>query len=86
LPVDLRGSDGGLSAFVLSWGAAGGSLSDKGQDLLHIGLKPQGQSYVATTTQIAADFKNPIDSVLIENRLYVLDFSGQGAIWELTFA
>jgi hypothetical protein len=37
------------------------------------------------TTQIARGFQNPIDAALIENRLYVLDFGGNGAIWELTF-
>jgi glucose/arabinose dehydrogenase len=85
MPADLRGADGTLSAFVLSWGAAGGTLSDKGQDLLHMVLKRNGDSYTATTTQLAAEFQNPIDAVLIENRLYVLDFGKEGAIWELTF-
>ena len=85
MPADLRGDSDTLSAFVLSWGAAGGTLSDTGQDLLHVALKRNGDTYTATTTQLAVEFNNPIDAVLIENRLYVLDFGKEGAIWELTF-
>lgn len=85
MPADLRGSGDALSAFILSWGAAGGTLTDRGQDLLHLQLTKQGDKYQAVTEQIARGFKNPIDAVLIENRLYVLEFSGDSAIWELTF-
>jgi glucose/arabinose dehydrogenase len=85
LPTDLRGDDKRLSAFVLSWGAAGGTLTDKGQDLLHLSLTRQGDSYAAVTRQIAAGFSNPIDAVLIANRLYVLDYSGKSTLWELRF-
>ncbi len=85
LPVDFQSGDGSLSAFVLSWGAAGGTLSDKGQDLLHLALTKRGDNYEAVTAQIAREFKNPIDALMIENRLYVLEFGPDGAIWELTF-
>lgn len=86
LPADLQSdSDGTLSAFLVSWGAAGGSLSYRGQDLLHLRLSQQGDNYQAITTTLARGFQNPIDAVLIENRLYVLEFGGNGAIWELTF-
>ncbi len=85
MPADLLGNDESLSAFVLSWGAAGGDLSDRGQDLLHLSLTKQGDHYESVTTQIARDFKNPIDSVMINNRLYVLEYGSDGAIWELTF-
>jgi len=85
MPADLRGEGDTLSAFILSWGAAGGTLTDRGQDLLHLQLTKQGDNYEAVTTQIARDFKNPIDAVLIENRLYVLEFGARSAIWELTF-
>jgi glucose/arabinose dehydrogenase len=85
LPTDLRGDSGRLSAFVLSWGAAGGDLRDQGQDLLHMALRRQGEGYRATTVQIARDFKRPIDAVLIDNKLYVLEFDGASTIWELSF-
>jgi len=85
LPVDLRGSAATFSAFVASFGAAGGSLTDKGQDLLHLQLTRQGDNYQAVTTQVARGFMNPVAAVLIENRLYLLEYGGQGAIWEITF-
>jgi glucose/arabinose dehydrogenase len=85
LPADLRGGGAAQSALVLSWGAAGGDLSDKGQDLLHMALTREGERYVAATRQIARDFKHPMDAVLIDNRLYVLEFDGDSTIWELAF-
>jgi len=85
MPVDFRSSKNMFGAFILSWGAAGGTLSDKGQDLLYLQLTKHDDNYESITTQIARGFNNPIDAVLIENRLYVLDFGSQGNIWELTF-
>jgi len=84
LPANFRGDNDSLSAFILSWGAAGGTLSDKGQDLLHLRLTKHGDNYESVTTPIARGFKNPIDAVLVGNQLYVLEWS-EGAIWELTF-
>lgn len=85
LPADLRGDDKALSAFLLSFGSAGGTLTDNGKDLLHLKLTKRGENYESVTNQIATGFKFPIAAVLIENRLYVLEFGEKGAIWELTF-
>jgi glucose/arabinose dehydrogenase len=85
MPAYFRSNDDTLSAFILSWGAAGGDLSDQGQDLLHLRLSRNGDNYEAATTQIARDFRRPIDAVLFGNRLYVLEWDGDGIIWELTF-
>src|SRR5262249_12270370 len=71
-------------AFVLSWGAAAGTLTDMGQDLLYLQLTKTGDSYKAQVTQIAKGFDHPIDSVLIKNKLYVLDYGGKGTLWEVT--
>jgi hypothetical protein len=48
-------------------------------------VKVQG-NYQATTTQVMTGFHNPIDAVLFEGKLYVLEFGGGGGIWEITFA
>ncbi len=85
LPADLRPVGDTLGAFVLSWGAAGGSLSDKGQDLLFLRLRRDGEAYVAETAQLARDFVLPIDAVLIDDHLYVLEYGGTSNLWELTF-
>ncbi|MFK7800237.1 MAG: sorbosone dehydrogenase family protein [Anaerolineae bacterium] len=85
LPDWLASSADELSLFVVSWGAAAGDLSDQGNDLLHMKLTKNGDNYEAVTSQIATEFRRPIDAVIIENRLYVLEWDGAGAIWELTF-
>ena len=87
MPADLLGDGTHLSALVSSWGAAGGSLTDKGQDLLHLVLTKtgSGDNYQSTTTQIARAFKNPVAAVLIANRYYLLENGGDGVIWEITF-
>jgi len=85
LPSYWQGTDSSLSAFILSWGAAGGTFSDKGQDLLHMQLTKVKDNYEAKVDQIARGFQNPIDAVLIGDQLYVLEYGGKGAIWEITF-
>jgi glucose/arabinose dehydrogenase len=70
---------GGL--FMLSWGAAGGTLSDKGADLLLVRLTRKSDNYSASMTQIARNFALPIDAVLVNKTLYVLEFGGDGNIW-----
>lgn len=73
-------------AFMLSWGwgIPEPSLDDPGQDLLHIALTRKGENYEAIVTQIARGFAQPIDSELIGNKLYVLEYGGKGNIWEIT--
>jgi len=85
MPAQWRSAGDTFSAFLVSWGAAGGTLSYRGQGLLHLQLTKKGDNYEMTTTEIASGFPFPIDTVLIENRLYVLDYAGNGEIWELTF-
>ena len=84
LPQPWRGGNATLKAFMLSWGAAGGTLSDTGQDVLYLELHKRGDSYEVVTRQVARNFKNPISAVLTKGRLYILEYAG-GAIWELTF-
>ncbi len=73
-------------AFVLSWGwgIPNPTLADPGQDLLHLDLTKEGDQYTARVTQIARGFDHPIDSLLIGDKLYVLDWGGKGTLWEIT--
>lgn len=86
MPMDFRGDGQNLSAFILSWGAAGGTLTDKGRDLLHLSLARNGDNYQVVSNQIARGFNNPIDAVLIDNRLYILEFGAGGVLWEITIS
>lgn len=74
-----------LTGFLLSWGAAGGSLPDRGQDMLALQLKKSGDNYTMTARQIVRDLRNPIDSALVADKIYVLEFGDKVAIWEFTF-
>ena len=85
MPEAYQNTNETLSAFLVTWGAAGGTLTDKGQNLLHLALSKTEDNYQMVTTELASGFKNPIDTVLIDNKLYVLEWGDQGAIWELTF-
>lgn len=72
--------------FILSWGALVGDLTDRGEDLLHLELTKTGDAYQAKVTQLVRDFDHPVDTVLIKDKLYVLDYGseGTGSIWEVT--
>ncbi|MCS7056384.1 MAG: PQQ-dependent sugar dehydrogenase [Thermoflexales bacterium] len=84
--VDNRlGGDFKGAGFLLSWGAVGGPQTDNGQDLLLIRLTKAGNAYRMSAEQIVVGFHNPIDSALIGDKLYVLDYGGRGAIWEIDF-
>jgi hypothetical protein len=78
LSGDFKGA-----GFLLSWGAAGGPQTDRGQDLLLIRLEKSGDNYRMNATQIVTGFQNPMDSALVGDKLYVLDYGGRGAIWEI---
>ena len=80
-----KSSEASLSAFVLSWGAAGGTLSDRGMGVLHIRLSKTEDNYESITTQVSVNFKNPIDAAMVNNKLYVLEWGSDGAIWELSY-
>ncbi len=81
LTDDLKGD-----AFILSWGfgAENLKLTDGGQDLLALKLTKKGDNYSAQVTQLIRNFKNPIDAVLVDHKLYVLDYGGSGTLWEVT--
>ena len=88
LVFDTKGAIPGLfkgDAFLLSWGASLSNFPDRGQDLLDLKLTKVEDHYQVTTTQIMTGFNNPIDAVLFGDKLYVLEYGGQGGIWEITF-
>lgn len=85
MPADLRSTDSNISAFITSWGAAAGTLTDRGAYLLHLVLTKKGDNYEMTTNEVATGFNYPIDGVLIDNHYYLLEWGDQGAIWDITF-
>jgi hypothetical protein len=83
---DYRG-DG----FISSWGSAlpVDDMPDaNGQDLHHLDIIEVGDTFEIAATRLVTGFSRPIDSILIDNRLYVLEFARMapsGRIIELTF-
>ena len=85
MPADMQGNDTTLSALITSWGAAAGTLSDQGRDLLLLKLTRAGDNYQMTAQTIAREFNLPIDGVFIGNKYYILEWGERGSIWELAF-
>ncbi len=69
------------AGFVVSWGSAGGTLSDRGEDLLL--LRFAGPQQLSASVLVRG-FHRPIDATLAGKKLFVLDYDG-GAIWEIAF-
>lgn len=78
--------------FIASWTAGDpsgstrvGPFRDPGQDVLHVVLEKtaDGENYTARCIRIAGGFVNPIDTELVGNRLYVLEYSGDRNLWEI---
>lgn len=73
-----------LQAVILSWGAAGGDIPDRGQDMLLLQITP-GAAASMTSRQLVTDLRNPIDSVAVGTKVYVLEFGDNVALWEISF-
>jgi hypothetical protein len=73
------------SAFVLSFGAFLDVLGDRGEDLLLLQLTKVGTEYEMKTTQLVTGFTAPIDSVMVDNKLYVVEYGEGSSVYEITF-
>ena len=79
------------AGFVSSWtegDPAGdgvpGPFKDPSEDLLHLTLKKKGAGYTVRTTRIVAGFSHPIDAEIVKNAIYILEYGGNGGLWEVT--
>jgi Glucose / Sorbosone dehydrogenase len=86
LAPELRG-DG----FVLGWttgdpagDSVPGPFNDPGQDLLHLDLAKASGVYTLRATRMVGGFNNPVDAEIVGNVIYVLDYGGTQALWEVT--
>lgn len=62
-----------------------GPFNDPSQDLLHLDLTKIGNTnYQVRTKRIIAGLNNPIDSEIIGNKIYVIEYGGNQGIWEVT--
>jgi len=79
--------------FMLSWtqgdptgNSVAGPFMDPSQDLVDLDLTPLGTNYQARVTRLVGGFSNPIDAEIISNKIYVIEYSGNQGIWEISFA
>ncbi|MDF3065145.1 MAG: cytochrome c class [Polyangiaceae bacterium] len=78
------------SGLMLSFGAAvpatpaNGMLPDQGRDLLALEVLPAGESFQIRTRKLVSGFARPVDSVLIGNKLYVLEYGGTSRVYEIS--
>ena len=63
-------------------------FEDPGEDLLHLELTKIAaeERYEVRVRRLAHDFKSPVDAVLLNNKIFVIEyrFAGEGKIWEIT--
>jgi Glucose / Sorbosone dehydrogenase len=96
LSFDVLGRMAGAfnqTGFMLSWtpgdatdDAVPGPFHDASQDLVQLAVThPTATTTQVRTTRLVQGFANPIDSEIIGNRLYVIEFGGLGGLWEITF-
>ncbi len=60
-------------------------FGDPGEDLLHLDLRKaaDGSGYTAQVTRLVEGFTSPVDAVMQGNKIYVLEFDGNGVLWEV---
>lgn len=78
-------------AFILGWtrgdptgDTVQGPFRDAGQDLLYLDLQRTTEGYSVRAQSLVCGFLNPIDTEILNGRLYVLEFGGTGTVWEIT--
>jgi hypothetical protein len=76
---DYRGA-----GFVLSFGPVLNVMGDGGADLLLLQMNKVGDAYEMQATQIVAGFESPVDSLMVGNKLYIVEFISGGSLYEIT--
>jgi len=78
-------------AFILGWtrgdpsgDSAQGPFRDASQDLLFLDMQRTATGYEVRAQSVVCGFLNPIDTEILNGRLYVLEFGGAGTVWEIT--
>jgi hypothetical protein len=79
--------------FVLRWtpgdptgDTVAGPFYDASQDLLDLNMTKLGATnYQMYATTIVSGFSNPMDSEIISNKIYVVEYGGNQGLWEITF-
>ncbi len=60
------------------------SFNDPDEDLLHMDLEKVGDHYQARITRIVSGFRGPVDAAMVGNKIFVVEWSGDRGLWEIT--
>ena len=77
--------------FVIRWTSGANSslmkpFTKQGSDLLHLRMTYDStmDNYFVKTVRIVEGFKDPVDAVMIDNNVYVIEYGGkEGNIWKI---
>jgi hypothetical protein len=73
------------AGFFIAYGAVQDFFQDGGRDLSMIQLTQAGATYEANITRLIGDLENPLDAVLVDNKIYVIEFGfNDGRIIEIS--
>ncbi len=62
-------------------------FTNEGADLLHLDMvyDEATDNYVTKTTRLVEGFREPVDAILVENIVYVIEYGGRGGnIWKIS--
>ena len=59
-------------------------FDDPDQDLLHMDLEKVGDNYEGNFTRIVSGFSGPIDAEIVGNKIYVVEWTRDRGLWEIT--
>ena len=77
-------------AFMLSFAGARGGFPQQGQDLVFLDLEKGDEEYTLSTEAVVTGFTHPIDAVMVENVVYVVEYGdwfssgGTRGVWAVT--
>jgi hypothetical protein len=87
LTFDTKGTlcgDYNKAGFMLSFGALIDVMQDGGQDLALINLTKAGENYEMKVTTLVTGFLAPIDTTMVDNKIYVVELGANGRVIEIT--
>ena len=62
-------------------------FTNQGADLLHLHLAydDMTDNYFIKTTRMVEGFREPVDAIMINNNVYIIEYGGRGGnIWKIT--
>jgi hypothetical protein len=77
-------------AFMLSFSGNRGGFPADGQDLVFLDLDKSEDGYTVSTERVAHNFTHPIDAVMVDNVIYVVEYGdwfspgGSRGVWAVT--